>query len=185
MKRIIAIIAVLVIFLCGCSDTPQNKYVPSKEKINVITTIFPQYDYVRQIGGDRVNLHMLIPPGSESHTFEPTPKDILNIQNCDIFIYSGGENDKWVRDMISTIDSDTVFISLMDDIITPLEQQHTEGMQVNHEHEHEHENHKEYDEHVWTSPVNAGIISKYICDKLCELDNKNSDYYTNNYKNYQ
>ena len=182
MKKIVALILALSVILCGCSYKKQSEYVKSNEKLNIITTIFPQYDFVRQIAGDKVNLHMLIPPGSESHTFEPTPKDIINIQNCDIFIYAGGENDEWVRNIISSINSNTKFISLIDDIIPPMEQQHIEGMQDTHEHSKEH--HKEYDEHVWTSPVNAQIISKYICDTLCEMDEKNADYYKDNYASY-
>ena len=181
MKKIILVVIFSIALLSGCTKTQDYAYVHSNEKLNIITTIFPQYDFVRQIAGDNVNLHMLIPPGSESHTYDPSPGDIINISQCDVFIYAGGESDEWVREIIQTIDSDTIFISLMD-IVPPLEEQHVEGMQDTYMHSHEH--HEEYDEHIWTSPVNADIISSYLCDLFCELDADNSDIYAENYNNY-
>ena len=71
----------------------------------MVTTIFPQYDFVRQIAGGRADLKMLLKPGEESHSYEPTPQDIIAIQNCDLFIYVGGENDEWVEDILSSMDT--------------------------------------------------------------------------------
>jgi len=181
MKRLITVILSAVLLFCGCSAT-NNNYSITTDKINIITTIFPQYDFAQQIGKDKINLNMLIPPGSESHTYEPTPKDMINIRDCDIFIYTGGESDEWVRDIISGIDTDTIFISLMD-IVKPLEQQQKEGMQNTHLHENHHD-HKEYDEHIWTSPVNAMKICEYIYNILCENDKNNAEFYKNNYIEY-
>ena len=180
MKKIVAMLIVSILIFSGCTSN-KISYEISNEKINIITTIFPYYDFVRQIAKDKVNIHMLIPPGSESHTFDPTPKDIINIRECDVFIYTGGESDHWVKELISQADTDTVFISLMD-IVPPLEQQHKEGMQETHLNHEEH--HKEYDEHIWTSPVNAITICNGICNILCEKDNKNADFYKNNCNQY-
>lgn len=180
MKRIIAISVIILLVLCGCTES-NNSFEVTDDKINIIATIFPHYDFVRQIAKDKVNLHMLIPPGSESHTYDPTPKDIINIKQCDVFIFTGGESDNWVQELIFEPDSNTTFLALMD-IVDPLEQQHTEGMQVTHEHEKEH--HKEYDEHIWTSPINAIKICEIICNILCEKDSKNATFYKNNCNQY-
>lgn len=180
MKKLVAILIVTILILCSCGNNT-NTFEISDEKVNIITTIFPHYDFVRQIAKDKVNIHMLIPPGSESHTFDPTPKDIINIKKCDVFIYTGGESDHWVQQLISQSDEDTTFVSLMD-IVPPLEQQHKEGMQDTHLSHDEH--HKEYDEHIWTSPVNAVTICKSICSILCEKDNKNAQFYKNNCDEY-
>ncbi len=190
MKKFIVLMCCIVFAFTSCAHSDSNINITQNGKLNVVTTIFPQYDFVRSIAGNNVNLQMLIPPGSESHTFDPSPGDIINIEECDLFIYAGGSGDEWVKTITESIDSDTVFISLMD-FVQPLEEQHIEGMQEDILHSHEHKNlteHKhnlpEYDEHVWTSPVNANIICGNICDILCELDGKNSEIYKSNYKNY-
>ncbi len=190
MKRLFCIVLCLLVLLTGCSKEQDTYIGTDNKKLNIIATIFPTYDFARQIGKDSINLKMLIPPGSESHTYEPSPRDIINIESCDIFIYAGGDGDNWVNTIIDSIDSDTVFISLMD-IITPLEEQHTENMQVTVEHthtdncDHSYENkHMEYDEHIWTSPVNADIICNKICSVMCQLDEVNGNYYQKNYQEY-
>ena len=190
MKRFFCIILCLLLSLTGCTSGNNSNISTDKDKLNIIATIFPPYDFARQIGSDRISLKMLIPPGSESHTYEPSPGDIIDIQNCDIFIYAGGSGDNWVDTIIESIDSDTVFISLMD-IVIPLEEEHSEGMQVDHEHIHtddcDHSNedeHTEYDEHIWTSIVNADIICDKICSVMCDTDPDNSTYYRDNYIKY-
>ena len=108
-------------------------------KISVVTTIFPQYDFVRQIAGDSVDLQMLLKPGEETHSYEPTPQDIIAIQNSDIFIYVGGENDAWVEDILDSMpEADMVTLKLMDCVDT-LEEEHVEGMQEQPGHSHEEE----------------------------------------------
>lgn len=89
----------LVTSVAGCQRVGAVKET-GEEKVNVVTTIFPQYDFVRQIAGDNVEVSMLLKPGEETHSYEPTPQDILKIQNCDLFIYVGGENDEWVEDIL-------------------------------------------------------------------------------------
>lgn len=192
MKKLIALVFCIFFLFTSCAKSDSKINIANNGKLNVVATIFPQYDFVRSIAGDNVNLYMLIPPGSESHTYDPSPADIINIEQCDLFIYAGGSGDHWVETIIESIQSDTVFISLMD-IIEPLTEQHIEGMQEDFFHEHnddydnsadDEHNHDEYDEHVWTSPVNADIICNKICDILCELDQKNSQIYKSRYDSY-
>ena len=97
----------LVTSVAGCQRVGAVKET-GEEKVNVVTTIFPQYDFVRQIAGDNVEVSMLLKPGEETHSYEPTPQDILKIQNCDLFIYVGGENDEWVEDILDSIDTEHI-----------------------------------------------------------------------------
>ena len=95
---------------CGRTEAPEAAEESGDGgKISVVTTIFPQYDFVRQIAGDKVELKMLLKLGEETHSYEPTPQDIIAIQNSDVFIYVGGENDAWVEDILESMpDSDMV-----------------------------------------------------------------------------
>ena len=151
MKRIVLLLLVLTIFCAGCKrdkstivhDSARN----SGGKINVTATIFPPYDFVRQIAKDKVNLTMLLPPGAESHSFEPSPRDIITIQNSAIFIYGGGESDEWVDRILESMDSGNMIIIAMMDSVEAVEEEVVEGME-----EEDGEEEGAYDEHVWTSP---------------------------------
>lgn len=164
---------------CAISETDNSG------KISVVTTIFPPYDFAQQVGGDNINLKMLLNPGAESHSYEPTPKDIITVQNADLFIYTGGANDTWVDDIVSSVESDKLHVLKMMDVVSVVEEELVPGMEEEHEGEDEHEGEEaEYDEHVWTSPKNAIIISKAISDKLCEIDPDNKDDYVKNTEAY-
>lgn len=175
----LVILLILVVLLSGCSNTDKET---ETGKLKVITTIFPQYDFLKNIGGDKVDLEMLIPPGSETHSFEPSPKDIIAIENSDMFIYVGGESDIWVDKMLKSIDTSKVkMISLME-VVDLYEEEIVEGMESDHNDEHDEE--IEYDEHIWTSPKNAIIIVKTISEELSKIDVENSNEYeirTNEY----
>lgn len=163
------------------------------DRISVVTTIFPQYDFVRQIAGDKVDLKMLLKPGEESHSYEPTPQDIIAIQNCDIFIYVGGENDAWVEDILESMPDTGMQTLRLVDCVETVEEEHVQGMeeQPGHRHEEEEEGHEEehsvheMDEHVWTSPENASLIVEQIAGLLAEKDPDNSSVYKENASAYQ
>jgi zinc transport system substrate-binding protein len=109
-------------------------------KINVVTTIFPPYDFVREIAGDNVNLTMLLKPGAESHSYEPSPQDIIRVQNCDVFIYVGGESDAWVERIIDSMDTSRMKIVTLMDCVEVVEEEIVEGMEDDEEgHDHGHE----------------------------------------------
>lgn len=188
--------------LAGCGRTGTPAAVEESGdggKISVVTTIFPQYDFVRQIAGDKVELKMLLKPGEETHSYEPTPQDIIAIQNSDVFIYVGGENDAWVEDILESMpDSDMVTLKLMD-CVDAVEEEQVEGMQAEpgHSHEeeegHDHEEEEEaeahsvhgIDEHVWTAPENASAIVGAIRDILMEEDPSNAGNYEENAAAYR
>lgn len=128
---------------------------------------------------------MLLKPGEESHSYEPTPQDIIAIQDCDIFIYTGGENDVWVEDILSSIPDNGRLTLRLTDCVETVKEEHVEGMKESGGHEHEEdasdadheeepESVHEIDEHVWTSPVNASAITEEICRLLCRADPENS-----------
>jgi zinc transport system substrate-binding protein len=168
--------------LLGISGCKKNKTVTRNAdgKINVTATIFPPYDFVRQIAGDKVNLSMLLPPGAESHSFEPSPKDIITIQNSDIFIYVGGESDSWVDRILDSMDTDKINILAMIDMVDAVEEIIVEGM----EEEEDEGEEVEYDEHVWTSPRNAMLIVVTITEALSEADPANAGFYLQNASAY-
>lgn len=207
MKKFIsAVITVTIAVLSALSlsscNTDENKITNDPSKVNVVSTIFPYYDFARNIVGDKANLTLLLPPGSEVHSFAPSPSDIVAIENCDIFIYNGGESDEWVKNVLSSVQNKKMKVLKMMDYVTPLFEEEVSHEHDEHSHEHSHsedentsEHNKEesdhshdeeeaYDEHIWTSPKNAQLLSQSIGTALAEVDPKNKKYYETNTKNY-
>ncbi|MDR2149245.1 MAG: zinc ABC transporter substrate-binding protein [Spirochaetaceae bacterium] len=142
MKRIVLFIGVLVCLSLSAMASGRRFIDKADGKTNVVTTIFPPYDFVREIAGDKVNLTMLLPPGAESHSFEPTPQDIIKIQNADVFIYVGGESDAWVERILKSMDTSRMSIISLMDCVAVVEEEIVEGMQdeeEGHDHGHSHE----------------------------------------------
>ena len=155
-------------------------YGQNEKPLTVITTIFPPYDFAREIIGDKTNITMLLPPASESHSFEPAPRDIIAIQNCDVFIYVGGESDEWVNSVLSSMNTSGMKIITLMDCVEAVKEEVVEGM----EGEEEEKEEPEYDEHVWTSPRNARLIVQKISDTLSEADAANAAAYKQNTARY-
>jgi zinc transport system substrate-binding protein len=181
MKRLILLLITLVTFFCiiACNQSKNAVTRNANGKINVTTTNFPPYDFVRQIAGDKVNLTMLLPPGSESHSFEPSPRDIITIQNSDIFIYAGGESDDWIDRILESMNTDNMKILAMIDTVDAVEEEIVEGMEEEDD-EGGVEGEIAYDEHVWTSPQNVILIVQAITDMLCETDPDNAGFFRQN-----
>jgi zinc transport system substrate-binding protein len=183
MKRVFLFsISIILIFVSGCTQKKNNNVQSKNGKITITATIFPPYDFVRAIAEDKVNLSMLLPPASESHSFEPTPKDIITIQNSDVFIYVGGESDEWVNRILESMDTRNMTIIALMDTVDVVEEEIVEGMEAEEEAETELPN--AYDEHIWTSPQNAKRIVSFIADALCKRDSANADFYRRNAENY-
>lgn len=180
MKKITAILIVLILLslpLAGCGA----ESAPEREGISVVATVFAPYDFARQLVGERGEVTLLLPPGSEAHSYEPSPKDIIEIQNCDVFIYVGGVSDAWVADVLESVGDGVRTVTLMD-CVELLEEEHVEGMEIDEEEHNDGE--VEYDEHVWTSPRNAKMICEKIADALCEADPEGSADYQAALKDY-
>lgn len=169
--------AALGIALCGCSGS-EGGAADTGDKPLVIATIFPAYDFARQVFGDTAEVKMLLKPGQESHSYDPSAKDIVEISGCDLFIYNGGESDEWVESVLKSAPELDTF--RMTDAVTLLDEEHSEGMQAEEEHEHE----EEADEHVWTSPENAGAIVAALGEKAAELFPEKADLLISNAAGY-
>jgi zinc transport system substrate-binding protein len=180
MKRVLVLAALLIcvcsiVFAGGRSDPRRTDKADGK--ITVTATIFPPYDFARAVAGDKIHLSMLLPPGAESHSFEPTPRDIIGIQNSDVFIYIGGESDAWVDRILDSMDKSSMKIVRLMDTVEVVEEEIVEGMQEEEEEEGEE---AEYDEHIWTSPRNAMRMVQAISDALCAKDSANAALYRQN-----
>jgi zinc transport system substrate-binding protein len=179
MKKLLFLVAlVFATALIGCAP---NSTAKSDGKINIVTTIFPQYDFARNIAGDKANVTLLLRPGAESHSYEPSPQDIIKIKNSAVFIYTGGESDEWVEKILASLDTSQMKIITLLDCVPVVEEELVEGMQ---EEEEEHEDEPAYDEHVWTAPRNAKLIVQKLADALGTVDTPNATVYRQNAKNY-
>lgn len=174
MKKLSVLLAgiMLLLALIGCGGKKDDG------KLTIVVTAFPHYDFARQLteNVDNVEIKMLISPGNEVHTYEPSPSDILAISTCDVFIYTGGESDTWAKKIIESSDNkDMRVISFMDIC----------SADGHHEEEHEgHDHGHEYDEHVWTLPLFSETICEEITKVLCGIDEKNADRYNENLASY-
>ena len=172
MKRLIAALLCLCLVLCGCTAQPEKPH--DETKLQIVCTSFPAYDFAREIADDRAELTLLIKPGSEVHSYEPTPKDMIRIQESDLFICNGGESEQWAKTLI-TPELNTIY---MMDCVDTVEES-ADGIYNAEDGE------PELDEHVWTSPLNAIKISEEICNALCKLDTDNAEEYKMNFAAYK
>ena len=174
--------------------TTDAQSVPEKH-LNIVTTIFPEYDWVREILGDNAenaDLTMLLDNGVDLHSYQPTAQDILKISTCDLFIYVGGESDGWVSDALQeAANKDMKVIDLLDVLDDAIkEEEIVEGMEAGEEHgdgedeEHEEEEGPEYDEHVWLSLRNAKVLCEAITNALTEIDPDHAADYRSNLTSY-
>ena len=183
MKKLLSVILTLNLILiplitfssCNTESESVNK---NSDGISIVTLIFPYYEFARNIAGNKADVKLLLSPGSEPHSYEPSPSDIVAIENCDIFIYNGGESDEWVDSVLSSLQNNDMKIIKMMDYVALLNEQSGEHSH-DHEHEHEHSEYEEshsheeendiehshgegYDEHIWTSVRNAKELSAEI-----------------------
>jgi zinc transport system substrate-binding protein len=156
---------------------------PASGRPSVIATIFAPYDFVRQVAGDSADVRMLVPPGSETHSFEPTPQDIMDIERCDLFIYVGGESDVWVDDLLGSLDTSRVKVLRLIDCVATVEED--DSVLANPAEAEEDEGESAPDEHVWTAPANALLITEAIARDLKALDPTNASAYQANATTYR
>ena len=168
----------------------------SDDKVEVIATLFPQYDFVKQIGGDKVNVTLLLPPGAESHTYEPTPQDMIKIDESDLFVYTGEEMEPWASSLISGMEKEINVLDLSTtvDLINVEEFEEEHGYETDEAHEENDnkddnhadtdEHHHSYDPHIWLNPLYAIQMIRSIENELCQVDPENEEFYRNNSNEY-
>jgi len=155
--------------MVSCEKKKKDSEQVSQSKVNAVSTIFPLYDFARATAKEHANLTMLTLPGASVHSFEPSPADIKNIQNANLFIYIGGENDAWVERILNTLDTSKMKIVRF----------------IEHEDDHDdHSEHNDHDEHIWTNPKNAIAMLMAISKAFCEIDSLNCEIYGKNSENY-
>ncbi|MBO4373748.1 MAG: zinc ABC transporter substrate-binding protein [Lachnospiraceae bacterium] len=194
MKKIVSIV-IAVTLMCSCLSacgTTGSTDAAGKDRIQIVATIFPEYDWVMNVLGDNpagAEVTMLLDNGVDLHSYQPTADDILKVSTCDMFIYVGGESDAWVEDALKeAVNKDMVVISLMDVLGDSVkEEEIVEGMQGEEEEDGAHEEEEEeteYDEHVWLSLRNAAVLTDSISKALQKIDEKNADVYLSNAGSY-
>ncbi len=197
MKKFLGVIAAVlsvVIIFVACSNGRNNnenaiKNNDDNTKLSIVTTIFPEYDWVRQILGENqanVDLTMLLDKGVDLHSYQPSADDMVKVSKCDLFIYVGGESDTWVDDALKSAQNKNMKVINLLDVLgnSVKEEEQVEGMQVEEEEEEGEEEGPEYDEHVWLSLKNAKTLCSSIADALCEIDSKNANVYKKNLNEY-
>lgn len=205
MKKYIAILIVTILAVLCLSACEQKNVDTAKkstntetnttedkkdDKVKVVTTIFPEYDWVKEIAGEEsenIDLTMLLDNGVDLHSYQPTAEDIMKISDCDLFIYVGGESDAWVDDALKeAVNKNMKVINLLEVLgSTVKEEEVVEGMEAEEEEESEEEEEPEYDEHVWLSLKNAKVFCRTIAENLSEIDKEHEEIYSANEKKYE
>ena len=193
MKKITALLLALFMLVGALAGCGKQNDANKTDKLSIVTTIFPEYDWVREILGDKADnaeITMLLDNGVDLHSYQPTADDIVKISDCDLFIYVGGESDGWVEDALrNAANRNMKVINLLEVLGDSVKTEEiVEGMQEEHEHEdahahddaEEHEHEEEADEHVWLSLKNAKMLVRVISKALQELDPDNKDIYAAN-----
>ena len=196
MKKITALLLVLFVLVGAFAGCGKQNDTNQTDKLSIVTTIFPEYDWVREILGekaDNAEITMLLDNGVDLHSYQPTADDIVKISDCDLFIYVGGESDEWVEDALrNAANRNMKVINLLEvlgdsvkteEIVEGMQEEeyeHEDAEEHEHEDAEEHEHEEEADEHVWLSLKNAKMLVRVISKALQELDPDSKDIYAAN-----
>ena len=184
-QKYIALFSALILIICtttlGLSGCSGNE-IKDSGKLTIVATVFPAYDWTREILGDKGELTLLSSNGADLHNYQPTAEDMSKIATCDMFIYVGGESDSWAEDAVKTsLKKDMIAVNLLEVLgEAVVEEKELEGM----EHSHEEEENPQADEHVWLSLKNAQTVCRYIAEQLGNIDGENAHQYMENAKKY-
>lgn len=184
-KVILIIVAVLILVGIGAvmfgSKHGKNK---DTGKIQIVSSNFASYDFLRAIIGDNedVELTFLLGPGKDTHSYEPTTQDLITIQNADLFVYVGGEAEKWADKVLDSVDTENTKIICIADYVDTIKEQEIDGAEEDEDEEEDEEG--AFDEHIWTSPSNAIKMIEGLEKAVEEIDNSNADKYKENAEKY-
>lgn len=169
----ITMIIVMITGLTACVG-PSRK----EGKLSIVTTLFPQYDFAKQIAGDKAEVLLLLSPGIEAHSYDPSPSDIVKINESDLFIYTGEYMETWAAQIIKSLEKDVNILDVSKGIKLELTEEDEEQEEGHDTHNHV------YDPHIWTSPVMAGQMVENILNELIKIDAENEEYYRKNAQDY-
>ena len=180
MKRLFVLLLILALALplCACGARAEEA---ESGRLSIVTTVFPAYDFARQVAGEQADVTLLVPPGAEVHSFEPTAQDMRRIQSCDLLICNGGESEAWLETLLAGQEKEIPTLVMLA-CVDALEEELKEGMQETEEEAGE--DGTEYDEHVWTSPVNAQKICRAVAEALSSRDEEHRALYQANCEAY-
>ena len=180
MKRLFVLLLILALALplCACGARAEEA---ESGRLSIVTTVFPAYDFARQVAGEQADVTLLVPPGAEVHSFEPTAQDMRRIQSCDLLICNGGESEAWLETLLAGQEKEIPTLVMLA-CVDALEEELKEGMQETEEEAGE--DGTEYDEHVWTSPVNAQKICRAVAEALGSRDEEHRALYQANCEAY-
>ena len=179
-RRLLTVLAALSLVLSGCGTG-----TASKDKLHIVTTIMPEYDWVMNVLGENpgnAEVTLLLESGADLHSYQPSAADIMKIADCDVFICVGGESDKWTEDALKeSRNPELTVIRLLETEGAGVKEEETpEGAEEEHDHEHEQEHEEEYDEHIWLSLHSAQVLVQKISDVIAEKDPDHADVYSAN-----
>ncbi|MBQ1302856.1 MAG: zinc ABC transporter substrate-binding protein [Firmicutes bacterium] len=185
---LLAALAMMMTLLAGCGSTDSaggEPAAPESDTVRIVTTIFPEYDWVQNIVGENaegVEVIQLLDNGVDLHSYQPTAEDLANLSSCDLFVYVGGESDRWVEDALKeSVNPDMVIINLLEVLgDSAKEEEIVEGM----EEDGEEEEGPEYDEHVWLSLNNAHVLVQAISEGIQSVDPDHAAVYEENTQAY-
>lgn len=186
LKKFLALglaVCVSICMMSGCKKNEQKEETQTSKKLDVVTTIYPYYDFVKHIAGDKVNLSLIVPAGEDMHSFRPDSAAMSDILKSDVLVYNGGESEKWVDDLLDVKKESAAGIKQIS-----MMQHASEIVNVLNEQDDAKKDDKtstDYDEHLWTAPLCAEKIVSVIADELSKLDDKNADYYSKNAADYK
>lgn len=166
-KKIYLIFILTAVFILSSCNTQNDG---GQNGLRIVATLFPQYDFAKQIAGDKAEVTLLLPPGTESHSYDPKPGDIIEIQNADLFFYTGSAMEPW---------AETIIKSISDGALKAVDC--SENIKLLHNDGHNHD----ADPHIWLNPENAAIMAENILGALIEKDPDNADFYSVNADGYK
>lgn len=169
MRKLLVLVLILALALVGCGND-------EAKEISVVATLFPQYDFTRNIAGENADVTLLLDFGTDSHSYDPTPMDILKIAKADLFIYTGDNMELWAKKLLESAD---IAQAIESGSLKVLDLSEHVELHAHNDHDHE-----DYDPHIWTSPKNAVSMCKAICTSLSELDGENAHRYEANLAAY-
>ena len=184
-KIILIIIAVVIVATAGffLFKGGESKKQENNSKIKVVSSNFASYDFLRAIIGDNKNVELtfLLGPGKDTHSYDPTAQDLIKIQNADLFVYIGGEMEKWSEKVLESLENTDQKVICIADDIEKIEEKEVDGAAAAAEEE---EEEGAFDEHIWTSPANAIKMVETLEKAMEEIDNENATKYNKNSKKY-
>ena len=173
MRKALVLLLAVCLLLSGCAQVEKGE-----DKLSVCATLFPQYDFARVIAGDKIELRLLLPAGLDSHSYEPSIRDVAYISFCDVFLFTGAAMEPWAERLLVNLPSSACVADLSRNI-DKCTHQHDEGAEP-----HLHHNHSD-EPHIWTSPRRAMIMVDNVVDALCETDKDNAEFYLSRAQDYK